>query len=53
MGMIMDDASGTILADVTLLPIANEIGVSAMNIAAIVGVNVGLGSVMPHIATFV
>ena len=50
MGMLMDDASGTILAAVILLPIAKEIGVSPVHFAAIVGVNMGLGNVTPPTA---
>ncbi len=50
MGILMDDASGTILAAVILLPIAKEIGVSPVHFAAIVGVNMGLGNVTPPTA---
>ena len=50
MGMLMDDVSGTILAAVVLLPVAREIGVSAVHFAAIVGVNMGLGNVTPPVA---
>lgn len=50
MGMLMDDVSGTILAAVVLLPVAKEIGVSAVHFAAIVGVNMGLGNVTPPVA---
>ena len=50
MGMLMDDVSGTILAAVVLLPVAREIGVSAVHFAAIVSVNMGLGNVTPPVA---
>jgi tripartite ATP-independent transporter DctM subunit len=50
MGMLMDDASGTILSAVVLLPIAEAAGVSALQFAAIVGVNMGLANVTPPTA---
>lgn len=50
MGMLMDDTSGTILAAVVLLPLAQNIGVSPVHFAAIVGVNLGIGNVTPPTA---
>jgi len=49
-GMLMDDASGTILAAPLLLPIVVGIGVSPIQFAAIVGTNLGLGNVTPPTA---
>ena len=49
-GMIVDDVSGSVLAAIVLLPVANEIGVHPIHFAAIVGTNLGLGNVSPPCA---
>jgi tripartite ATP-independent transporter DctM subunit len=50
MGMMMDDISGTLLAAAVLYPIATAAGVHALHFAAIVGVNLGLGTITPPCA---
>jgi C4-dicarboxylate transporter DctM subunit len=50
MGMIMNDLSGTVLAAALLYPIAINAGVHPLHFAAIVGVNMGLGTVTPPTA---
>jgi len=50
MGMMMDDLSGTLLAAAVLYPIAVSAGVHPLHFAAIVGVNLGLGTVTPPTA---
>ena len=49
-GMVMDDFSGTLLSAPLLLPIAKEIGVHPVHLAAILGTNLGLGNVTPPCA---
>lgn len=49
-GMIIDDVSGSILAAVILLPVANSAGVDPLHFAAIVGVTLGLGNITPPTA---
>lgn len=49
-GMLMDDCSGTILVTPILLPIMQELGVSPIHFAAILGVNIGMGNVTPPTA---
>lgn len=49
-GMFLDDISGSILAAVVLMPVANEIGVHPIHFAAIVGTNLGLGNITPPCA---
>ena len=49
-GMMMDDLSGTLLAAAVLYPIATSAGVHPLHFAAIVGVNLGLGTVTPPCA---
>ena len=49
-GMLMDDISGTILAAPLLMPIAVAVGISPIQFAAIVGVNLGLGNITPPTA---
>ena len=53
MGMLMDDASALLLSTPILLPIAKEIGVSPIQFAAIVGVNLGMGNVTPPCAPMI
>lgn len=50
MGMMMDDISGTLLAAAVLYPIAMAAGVHPLHFAAIIGVNLGLGTVTPPTA---
>lgn len=50
MGMMMNDLSGTVLAAGLLYPIAIKAGVHPLHFAAIVGVNLGLGTVTPPTA---
>lgn len=50
MGMMMNDLSGTVLAAALLYPIAIKAGVHPLHFAAIVGVNLGLGTVTPPTA---
>ncbi len=49
-GMLMDDASAVLLATPILLPLAIELGVSPIQFAAIVGVNLGMGNITPPTA---
>ncbi|MFI8620619.1 TRAP transporter large permease [Marinomonas sp. NPDC078689] len=49
-GMLMDDASAVLLATPILLPLAVELGVSPIQFAAIVGVNLGMGNITPPTA---
>jgi len=50
MGMMMNDLSGTVLAAGLLYPIAMKAGIHPLHFAAIVGVNLGLGTVTPPTA---
>lgn len=50
LGMLMDDCSCTILATPILLPIVQQLGVSPIQFAAIIGVNVGMANVTPPTA---
>jgi TRAP-type C4-dicarboxylate transport system permease large subunit len=50
LGMIMDDTSAMILTVPILVPIAQAFGVSPIHLAAIVGVNLGLGIITPPCA---
>ena len=50
LGMLMDDCSACVLATPILIPIVNEIGVSPVHFAAILGVNLGLGNITPPCA---
>lgn len=51
-GMIMDDVSGTLLCTPILIPIAIKLGVSPYQMAAILGVNLGMGNITPPTAPF-
>ena len=51
-GMIMDDVSGTLLCTPILIPIAISLGVSPYHMAAILGVNLGMGNITPPTAPF-
>ncbi|WP_368234112.1 TRAP transporter large permease [Anaerotruncus rubiinfantis] len=49
-GMLMDDASGIVLAAPLLAPVIQELGVDMVHFAAIVGVNLGMGAITPPTA---
>ena len=49
-GMVVDDASGSILAAIVLLPVATSIDVHPIHFAAIVGVNIAAGNITPPCA---
>lgn len=49
-GMLMDDNSGTLLCGPILLPVVMAYGVSPVHFAAILGVNLGLGTITPPAA---
>ena len=51
-GMIMDDTSAILLTTPILLPVVMELGVSPVQFAAILGVNIGMGCVTPPCAPF-
>lgn len=50
LGMIMDDTSAMLLTVPILVPIVKEFGISPVHLAAIVGVNLGLGIITPPCA---
>lgn len=49
-GMLMDDCSGTILCGPILLPVVIALGVTPIQFAAILSVNIGMGNVTPPTA---
>jgi len=49
-GMLMDDCSGTILCGPILLPVVMALGVTPIQFAAILSVNIGMGNVTPPTA---
>lgn len=49
-GMLMDDGSGIMLCTPILLPIVTKLGISPIQFAAIMGVNLGMGLVTPPCA---
>ncbi len=49
-GMLMDDCSGILLCTPILLPVMKELGVSPIQFAAIMGVNLGMGNITPPTA---
>lgn len=49
-GMLMDDASGLILAAIIYLPAAKVIGIHPIHFGAICGVNLGMGLITPPVA---
>ena len=51
-GMIMDDGSSILLATPLLLPVVSAFGISPVQFAAILGVNVGMANVTPPCAPF-
>ena len=50
MGMLMDDVSAVLLCTPILLPIVTQLGISPIQFAAIVGVNLGMGNITPPTA---
>ena len=50
LGMIMDDTSAMLLTVPILVPIVTKFGISPIHLAAIVGVNLGLGIITPPCA---
>lgn len=50
LGMIMDDISAMLLTVPILVPITSAFGISPIHLAAIVGVNLGLGLITPPCA---
>ena len=50
MGMLMDDCSSTVLCGPILLPVVVSLGVTPIQFAAILAVNVGMGNVTPPTA---
>ena len=51
-GMIMDDTSAILLTTPILLPVVLQLGIHPVHFAAILGVNIGMGCVMPPTAPF-
>lgn len=49
-GMLMDDASGIVLAAPLLTPIIQQMGIDMVHFAAIIGVNLGMGGITPPTA---
>ena len=50
LGMLMDDASGVLLATPILVPVVTALGVSPIHFAAILAVNLGMGNITPPTA---
>ena len=50
MGMLMDDCSGTVLCGPILLPVVMQLGVTPIQFAAILSVNLGMGNITPPTA---
>ncbi|MEN1758962.1 TRAP transporter large permease [Anoxynatronum sibiricum] len=51
-GMLMDDISAILLCTPILLPIVTQLGVTPVQFAAIIGVNLGMGCITPPCAPF-
>jgi len=51
-GMIMDDTSAILMTTPILLPVVMQLGIHPVHFAAILGVNIGMGCVMPPTAPF-
>ncbi len=49
-GMLMDDASGILLATPLLMPVINELGIDPVQFAAIIATNLGMGLITPPTA---
>lgn len=50
MGMVMDDCSGTVLCGPILLPVVKALGITPIQFAAILSVNLGMGNITPPTA---
>lgn len=50
MGMLMDDCSGTVLCGPILLPVVMKLGITPIQFAAILSVNLGMGNITPPTA---
>jgi tripartite ATP-independent transporter DctM subunit len=53
LGMITDDICGTLISAPILVPVCISIGVSPIHMAAILGVNLGMGNITPPCAPFI
>ena len=53
LGMITDDICGTLISAPILVPVCLAIGVSPIHMAAILGVNLGMGNITPPCAPFI
>lgn len=51
-GMLMDDTSAILLTSPILIPLGIEIGINPYHMAAILGVNLGMGNITPPTAPF-
>lgn len=51
-GMLMDDTSAILLCSPILIPLGEQIGLSPYHMAAILGVNIGMGNITPPTAPF-
>ncbi|QEN09618.1 TRAP transporter large permease [Oceanispirochaeta crateris] len=49
-GMLMDDCSGTVLSAPLLLPVVMALGMTPIQFAAVLSVNIGMGNVTPPCA---
>ena len=49
-GMLMDDCSGTTLCGPILMPVMGALGITPVQFAAILSVNIGMGNVTPPTA---
>ncbi len=50
MGMLMDDCSGTVLCGPILLPVVQALGITPVQFAAVLSVNLGMGNITPPTA---
>lgn len=50
MGMLMDDCSGTVLCGPILLPVVQALGITPIQFAAVLSVNLGMGNITPPTA---
>ncbi len=51
-GMLMDDTSAILLSTPILLPVVMQLGMSPIQFAAVLGVNLGMGCITPPCAPF-
>lgn len=49
--MLMDDVSGVLLASPLMLPMVKDLGIDPIQLAAIIGGNLGMGNITPPTAT--